>query len=271
MRFLFLIGFFFLIQFGAGPKAAAATSFADDICEEMLAPYRSQLSDKIRQIDIYLSEKVFNLRGFKPVEVLGLGFSGHVLRIVKGDRNYAIKTFNHEWPTQPTSTQDHLDFRSEVRSAVAMQDVLGQLGLAPKVIGVVPAKKIQAWLKTNESAITHFGLREDDTLKSNARFGLVMEVVDGVPLKHKSDVTIRLTKSQCRQLRRRAIDITRQLKALRLGTHDPDAVVTAEGDIVLIDISFYNRGTVERINREGNLWLWEMIEERREKGGILCL
>lgn len=232
------------------------SSFGQHLCSSLFGTEDGRL----KTISAQLSEELLNplmLDSLKidSDEVTGLdyisfGTSGHVYKVSFRGKEYALKIF----------TGNGLNPRVQT-DAIAIQKALGNLNLAPKVIGTFDKDEINKWY----SRYRALGLKKV-TLLENGYFGLLMELINEKRTFKEGKEKTKVSKVTKENLIRQAHHISNLIDLLKIKPFDYDGVITDDGNLKLIDISFYSyeeNPAYRQIDRFLK-YLENMIDEKTE-------
>jgi hypothetical protein len=204
-------------------------------------------------IDQAIEKLKLNTLDMPPEKVLGKGFSGWVLKVKIEGKYYALKLF------RPILHPNPEDFRAK-REGVIIQRILGDLNIAPKVVGIlddIQTKKYVSTFRRSLEKMYNFEFHDYN-------FGLLMELTNTISLKNSATTAgkIYLPKEQKQQLYKEGDRIAERLVDLGIKGYDMDITVTSEGRLMLFDIGFYEYPGPDPANRKWNLaFMKEAIKE----------
>jgi len=176
------------------------------------------LREGISHIDQTLQSMIVN-SDLRPIEELGHGFTGTVYKVKYNNEFYALKFMG-----KPSKT----NFES-----VVIQKVLGDLGFAPKVIGVLLPEQIEEWSKSYGAQFGRKGI---------PRLGILMDLTETrflSPSKKPpgSQEKIKITHQEYVQALQRIRSIAEAIHFLGIRTIDPDATITPGKGYQLVDLN----------------------------------
>lgn len=231
-------------------------------CDHLLLQSTAQgIAHDLSNPEQFRNGLAIDLAGYSAVKSLGTGWSGAVVMVQKDGKFYALKILKEKMPDlgSEEANEWHREMESrETGSSLVIQQHLSSLGIAPKISGIIGERAIQKWIATQDQKT-----RQINYLKP--RLGILMEYVPGISTKNP-DNTILLSWSQWQTLLERAEQLDRILAQIRIDADDPDAVVSEEGQIKLIDLSFYKMATPKTRN---NPWVKLDIMRLRANGHII--
>lgn len=175
----------------------------------------------------------------KPNAIFDARPSAHVFQVGLGDGTYALKAFTRYTGTR-ISAEDGYNFElGETSVAIAIQQALARLGMAPKVLGVMSAPAMEEWRNSQSMLLDQIYTRQGKR-QAYFRFGLLMEAVHGVNLKD-AYVTrnFTMTASAIARARVRAREIDEALIQLSIAPLDFEFLLNPNGDLMLIDLAYY--------------------------------
>ncbi len=243
MRIFVLIFAFSSVLFEVQPSWAMSCRAALGLSSKSYTELVEGFHKDMLNVDAALEKLELDSIDMPPEKVLGSGFSGWVLKVKLGGRHYALKLF------RPILHPNPEDFRAR-REAVIIQRILGDLHMAPKVIGILDAVQTKKYISNFKGVLEKmwdFEFRDYD-------FALLMELTNSVSLKNAGSTAkkIYLPKSQKQQLYKEADRFAERLVELGIKGTDMDVTVT-EGRLMLFDISFYEYRGLDPAHRKWNI------------------
>lgn len=224
--------------------------------------------------------ETIDLSALKIQGYIGYGYSGSVVEVKYQERTAALKLYSSEKP-RPYFVDV---WENEITNAIVLQQLLGELGVAPKVLGVISIEPLQKFIQSHSSEFDTVlaPMRADTTFnnKGPVRYAMLMEYVGGTtskdvykPLSERPQ-RLNITKQQKDDILRQAKNIDQILYKHRIRGDDFDVVLTKDFRLLLIDLGFFEVGKrpvprgVESVTRamleNGNIILVEG-DRRNEK------
>ena len=221
LRRLFFLSFALTLFALGAPAQAGAPS-----CAAVFRAASDSLTEVRNQLDLDLKDPAQSLKSLPlagseitVLRPLGHGLTAAVYEVRWRNKNYALKVFDYAHSSSKLA-------RRMIEETIVIHKHLGELGLAPKVMGVSYDLKILSHLKS----------------KSLGNFGYLMELTSNDNLKSvRYTERIQVSLETRKNLLAQAAEFEKILKFLGIDPLDMDAVVTKEGHLQLIDLSMYLR------------------------------
>lgn len=222
--FVFTISFLFFeapyasaMSCGAilGPSSKNYTKLTEDFHKDM-----TQLDAVLENLKVKSLEMI-------PEKVLGFGHSGGVIKVNFEGKSYALKLVISQPIFRPK------DLRIN-REAVIIQRIMGDMDMAPKIIGILDKAQTEKYVSANMNVLTR--LRGFETFPYE--FGILMELVNSHTTKNPPRMF--MTKEQKKSLASQAEAYGQRLAKLGIVPDDMDFTVAPDGRLLLIDIGYYD-------------------------------
>lgn len=181
---------------------------------------------------------------------LGGGADALVYRVSVDGTPLVLKLFHQ-------AKSDH-----ERQTEIEVHKILSARGFAPKIVGVLSEDDVSQLVSANRSKAGFLrweilGYFKNFAQISEKKYGLLMEEVRGQSVKYPSEGIhrkITLSPAQLDKAYKQIEEIDALLRKNRISPDDMDFVVTAEGDVRLIDLSRYDfvldsRGVIQEFRK----------------------
>lgn len=230
------------------PLAVEAAVFdtAADVCvglatespQAQLARVQDQLQSDLADIPTAIQSMTLDPSVLIPVKSLGSGWTAEVLEVQMGGRSVALKLFyllNHKESTE----------------AVLIQKALGELGFAPKVLGVITdMTALSRWIQENASTLktfpTYFERPNVGQLRrewKDVQFAFVMEITKSESFKeihlYGRYPKYVLSHVQYENVLAQIESLKKVFSDLDILPEDPDGVLVDGDRLQLLDIAWY--------------------------------
>ncbi len=184
-------------------------------------PIRAELLHRqISGIGQTLSDMVIG-SDLPPVEYLGHGMTGSVFKVQYKGSFYALKLIGF-----PSKT--HLE-------SVPIQKLMGDLGYAPRVVGVLLPRQIGKWIRKYGAQF--------EMEKARPGLGILMELTETQFLspmkKPHGSKKIKITHQEYEKLLLRIHAIAEALYFFKIAAWDSDAVIVQGNGLLLVDLNEY--------------------------------
>lgn len=211
----------------------------------------SQLRDRTADVESAIGAiEISDPTALKLTCFLGNGCTGTVVEAEHNGRVGALKLFTWKRPSAPVLQSR---WENETASAIVIQQLLGEQGVAPAVFGILRGPALEKWLSLNHSAVeAALDKARADNMgdkDGEVRFALLMEKVEGITSKdiykgYRDRPGLRkITRNQKADIMKQARRIDRILNQYRIVGDDFDVILREDGRLQLIDVSFYYLGS----------------------------
>lgn len=212
--------------------ASSAHAQTDPYCEYYLTEARADIKAGTDDIQHVYSKLKVDLNDYELIESLGHGASGGAFKVTKDGKPYVLKILLDSEQSYASVT--------ETTDAVLIQYALGQMGLAAEVYGIIETPQLQPWMIKNLATLNRLTLQHRHRPPPfNSRFAIIMEYVEGTSLKFSKGQIVHLNHREWTRAQSKAQLIDDAITELKLEVNDPDFIVKANGDVRLIDLSWY--------------------------------
>lgn len=237
--------FIFCLAFSVSASAQAGC------LEWLLGPSpAAELRERAENVEATLeSVEIKDPNALKLTCFLGNGCTGTVVEAELNGHVGALKLFTWKKPAAPILQTRWLN---ETASAIVIQQTLGELGVAPAVIGILRGTALEKWHADNYAAVeAALDKARSDNMgdkDGELRFALFMEKVEGITSKdiykgYRDRPGLRkITRQQKADILKQAQRIDRLLNQYRIVGDDFDVILREDGHLQLIDVSFYDLG-----------------------------
>jgi hypothetical protein len=224
MKRALFIAYFLLAALPAYAAAPMACAYAFAQAEP-LARMADALDRDMAGLPRALARLEIEAEGIEPLGLLGAGYSGSVFRVRYKGREYALKLFERS------------AFDEKELPAVLMQKHLGELGLAPKVEGVLDERQAYRFFQKHATRLSEGAFEKAE----DARYGLLMELVDGIAYKRLDSATMKVSAAERERLLSDSERMVDTLHRLKIAPFDLDLMVTTDKRLLMIDLTSYSR------------------------------
>lgn len=240
--------FKYLLTFTLLSQSISSSAIAgDSMCGSLFESQseRERFAAALKDSEAYVENLAVSANSLRLKGYLGAGTTATVLLVQSGRKTYVLKLTRTPEESIPYSYK-----------TIIMNKILGDMGLAPKVIGILNTSETKRWVQSNRSALKEIlpepkeGFETEPYLRATT--GLILEVVkSALPRYDSKDAEIGLKEYALRgeplvvekefhdSLVNQARAIDRVLSELGISPNDGDAIVTKSGKLMLMDTGMY--------------------------------
>jgi hypothetical protein len=227
----------FLLGLLLHPQANAVGMF----CRAVYAPSSKISTIEIQQFHQEMNSIDENLKALKlnsidlvPEKALGYGHYSGVVQVHYQGHSYALKLVRQIMPYDGYIKDVDKSIR---REGVIIQRMLGKLGWAPELIGILDSSQIGQYTKKYESELAGKLL---EITPDEIDIGILMELSNPATFKTKSEFgKMALTPAQKEKLKAQAHGLFEIFNQLGILPNDIDGTIVGNDRLMLIDIGSY--------------------------------